>query len=214
MKKINIHKHIYPLFFKYFRTHRMRAFSKQFKLDSHTHILDVGGTEFNWSLISESPMITFLNLTAPKDKSNRGKYWIIADGTALPFKDKAFDIVYSNSVVEHLGSFKNQKLFASECVRVGINYYIQTPNKWFPVEPHYIMLFIHWLPVEIQKRLIRNFSIRGLVTRPSQQECDEMVGSIRLLNKIEVQHLFPDATIWQERFLGWIKSFTAIKLIK
>lgn len=120
-------------------------------------------------------------------------------------------MVYSNSVIEHLGDFENQRLFAAECIRVGQRYYVQTPNKWFFVEPHLITPFIHWMSCEVQWLLLRNFTVWGWITRPSVQECEAFMNSTRLLDKTKLQHLFPDADIWHERFLGLSKSLIAVK---
>jgi len=213
--KINHNKHIYRSIFKNFRVRRMAKFEQKFNLSSEISVLDVGGSEYNWSLISVEPKLTIINVRVPiRSVQLKSASQFIADGRHLPFKDAAFDIVYSNSVIEHLSTSLNQTLFAKECSRVGINYYVQTPNKWFPIEPHYIMVFIHWLPKRIQRRLIRNFTIRGWVNRPSQLECDRKVEELRLLSKKEFQQIFPDADIWYERFLGLAKSMIAVRFNK
>lgn len=209
--RINLYKHIYPIFFKYFRAKRMKLFEERFDLQPETWILDVGGTEYNWTFVSKKPKIVFLNLSVPVGSVNTdSSVWLIADGRHLPFNNNVFAVVYSNSVIEHLSNYQDQSIFANECRRVGKRYYIQTPNKWFPIEPHYITLFIHWLPASIQKNLIRNCSIRGWLTRPSQEDCDQMVEEIRLLPFEDVHQMFPEAEIWRERFAGITKSHIAI----
>lgn len=96
--------------------------------------------------------------------------------------------------------------------RFGIKYFVQTPNKWFPVEPHLLTPFIHYLPKSLQRRLLRNFTVWGLVTRPTVWECENFLREIRLLGYKEFRRLFPKAEIRRERFLGWTKSLIAIKL--
>lgn len=132
------------------------------------------------------------------------------DGRKLPFKDQAFDLVYSNSVIEHLGTWENQQAFAAECKRAGRSYYIQTPNRWFPIEPHYIAFFVHWLPRRIRRRILRHFTLWGWLTRPTQADCDAVIAEIRLLTHKELQALFPEATIWRERVFGLTKSLIAV----
>lgn len=205
---MNIHTLYHP-FLKYFRTKRMRQFCKHFSLSTQTRVLDVGGYEFNWSLVPARPQLTILNLSLPGVKGNAT--WLIADGRHLPFKNGAFDIVYGNSVIEHLGNLESQHLFATECQRVGLCYYIQTPNKYFLIEPHLITPFIHWLPRNIQRHLLRNFTVWGLITRPTEQYCDKFMNEILLLDEKELGHLFPDATIWHERVLGLTKSLIAVR---
>lgn len=206
---MNIHS-IFRPFQKHFRTKRMWQFCQLFELTTESRILDVGGYEFNWMLLGFSPHVTLLNLSATQNKNNKFT-WVVADGRHLPFKTGAFDIVYSNSVIEHLGSFENQQLFAAECRRVGQSYYVQTPNKWFFIEPHLITPFIHWLPRRIQRLLLRNFTVWGWITRPTSQYCESFMNEVRLLNSSDLQQLFPDADIIHERFLGLSKSIMAVK---
>jgi hypothetical protein len=100
-------------------------------------------------------------------------------------------------------------LFAAECKRVGAQYYVQTPNKWFPIEPHLLTPIIHWLPRELQRRLLRNFTVWGLMTRPSEQRCKSLMQEICLLDEQSLRRLFPEADIWHERVLGLTKSLMA-----
>ncbi len=207
---MDIHS-LYRPFLHHFRTKRMQRFCRLFGLTEATQVLDVGGDFFNWSLVSITPSLTIVNLCSPRERENSFA-WVIADGRYLPFKDGAFDITYSNSVIEHLGDFVSQRAFARESKRVGVRYYVQTPNKWFPVEPHLITPFIHYLPKSVQKRLLRNFTIWGLVTRPTVQQCDNFLQQVRLLDERELRKLFPDAEIWHERVLGLIKALIAVKI--
>ena len=115
-------------------------------------------------------------------------------------------------MIEHLGTLENQQAMANECVRVGQRVYVQTPNRHFFIEPHLITPFIHWLPRSWQRKLLRNFTTWGLITRPSQAKCDHFLDEVHLLTRHEMRRLFPNIHIWQEQFLVWTKSFTAIKL--
>ena len=79
------------------------------------------------------------------------------------------------------------------------------------MEPHFICVFIHWFPFSIKRRLIRYFSIWGLLTRADQKQIDTMLADIHLLTYTEMRDLFPDAEIIRERFCGLAKSIIAIK---
>ncbi len=206
---MNFH-HLYRPFFKYFRPKRMRQFWRNFKLTPQTRVLDVGGAWYNWSLLSQQPRLTVLNLETPREQ-NQPASWLVADARYLPFKDQSFEVVYSNSVIEHLADVVNQRLFAAECHRVGQRYYVQTPNKHFPIEPHLLTPFIHWLPHRLQRRMLRNMTIWGMINRPTQQRCDEFMQEICLLDERELRRLFPDAQIWHERLFGITKSLIAVK---
>lgn len=204
---MNIHG-LYRRIFRYFRPKRMRQFWQRFRLTPEARVLDVGGFEFNWSLLPALPRLTIINLALPSERKP-GVAWLVADGRFLPFKDKAFDVVYSNSVIEHLSNAESQHLFATECRRVGVRYYVQTPNKWFPVEPHLLTPIVHWLPRSLQRQLLRNFTLWGLITRPSEHRCEALLQEIRLLDKQDLRGLFPEAEIWHERVLGLTKSLMA-----
>jgi hypothetical protein len=186
----------------------MLLFAETFAVDSRTRILDIGGDPFNWSLLSEAePRIVYANVYTRPGRQD----WIIGDGRRLPFPSGSFDIAYSNSVIEHLGDLGNQEAFARECQRVGVRYYVQTPNRRFFVEPHLITPFIHWLPRRWQCRLLRNFTVWGLVTRPDRQACKQLLDEVHLLDEQDMRRLFPEAQIWRERFLGFTKSLIAAK---
>ena len=192
----------------------MRRFVREIPLTRDATILDVGGFPGTWEAVPEVDCrITILNIdpqaaTAP----NSEKYDIvIGDGTALPFADRSFNVVFSNSVIEHVGDRAQQEAFAREVSRVGRSLWIQTPAKSFFIEPHLIAPFVHWLPLTWQKRAVRYFTLRGLMTKPAPAEVDEFLASIRLLGYHDFAALFPDCDIFVERFFGLPKSYTAIR---
>lgn len=209
---MNIHA-IYRPISRYFRAKRMAEFAERFHVNPDNHILDVGGTPFNWTLLSAQPQITLINYRAPERKI-AGFTYVIADARKLPFADQSFDVVYSNSVIEHLGNLQNQKMMANEIDRVGKQYYVQTPNKYFPIEPHYLAPFIHWLPKTIQPVLVRYCTPRGWLDKSSLKACANLVEEIRLIKESEFQKLFPHAQIWCENFLGLVKSLMAVRVIQ
>jgi SAM-dependent methyltransferase len=72
----------------------------------------------------------------------------------LPFGDQAFDIGFSNAVLEHVGSAARQRLFIAEICRVAKRVFVTTPNRWFPVEPHTSLPLVHYLPKPVFRRLL------------------------------------------------------------
>lgn len=188
----------------------MQRFQKRFRITAETQILDVGGFVFNWSLMPVRPHLTILNLDFPLE-SERAASWVVADGRSMPFHDGAFEMVFSNSVIEHLGDFASQQRFAQEIQRVGLRYFVQTPNRWFPVEPHLITPLIHFLPRTWQRLLLRNFTVWGWVTRPSREQCARFLEEVALLDYQKMRSLFPGAEIHRERFLGFTKSLIAVR---
>jgi hypothetical protein len=194
----------------------MRRFLEWFHPDKETRILDLGGLPRFWLGVPIEAQITLLNLE-PLDDYDRsfmtpGQQTVIGDGTQLNYADQEFDIVFSNSVIEHLGTLDRQAAFASEARRVGKSYWIQTPAKEFVLEPHYVTPFIHWFPKHVQKRMLRNFSLYGWLQRPTEVCVDKVLAELRLLNYTEFSGLFGDTRICVERVLGLPKSYTAFKL--
>jgi SAM-dependent methyltransferase len=79
--------------------------------------------------------------------------YVEGDACALPFADNAFDIVYSNAVIEHVGARDRQALFVRETLRVGKRVFLTTPNRWFPIEVHTKLPLVHWLPDATSHRI-------------------------------------------------------------
>ena len=187
---------------------------REFDITEQTKILDVGGTPYNWLLVDCPAQITLLNLNLPDPLPNLpiNMKYIAGDGTALQFDNKSFDVVFSNSVIEHLYSFDNQKKFANEVNRVGRSLWIQTPAYSFFFEPHFLTPFFHFFPKTVQKKLARNFTLWGWITRPSLEFSNKVIDEINLLTFQQLQSLFPDCNIRKERILGLAtKSFIAVR---
>ena len=195
------------------RRHRMAAFVQTFAPSDSTRILDVGGTETNWGLVGYSGDVTLLNLTVPEATSELPPTirYVQGDGTRLPYEDNSFDIAFSNSVIEHLHSRERQLQFARELSRVAPRLWVQTPARWFPIEPHFMAPFIHYVPSRFRRRLVRRFTPYGLIVRPTQQVVDQLLEEYRLMTYGEVAAAFPDCEVRRERFLGLTKAFVAVR---
>ena len=204
---------VYHVLLRGIRRRRMARFGARFAPGSETRILDVGGTAYNWRLSDLRARVTLLNLDGPRvPESLPGHFTrITASGTDLPHRDGAFDIAFSNSVIEHLGSYERQRRFAEQLRRVGRALWVQTPARWFPFEPHLLTPFVHYLPRSWRTRLLRRFTVWGWLARPSPERVARFVRDTRLLSYREMCELFPDCEIQRERFLGLTKSFVAVR---
>ena len=167
----------------------------------------------NWEYLSVRPRLVILNEERERPDASE-VMWVAGDGCSLPFRDGAFDIVFSNSVIEHVGGPERQRQFATEIARVGRAYWVQTPNRWFPVEPHLLTPFLHWLPKRQRAAIARRFTVWQCITRPSADRrefyIEHFLRDIRLLGPAETKALFPGARLVRERFLGIAKSLIAI----
>ena len=206
---LDIHKFSRPIM-RHFRSRRMEEFVRIFSITDRHQIIDIGGNEFNWTLIPQHPLITIINIDA--EERAEGRFRVErGDARCLQFKDGSFDIAYSNSVIEHVGSWEDQQHFAAEVRRVAPRYYVQTPNRRFIVDPHLLTPFIHFLPKCIARKLMRNFTLHGLITRPNQQWIDEFLARTRMLTETEMHTLFPDAEVLHENVFGMTKSLIAVR---
>lgn len=199
---------------RWFRRRRMRRFERTFRITAATRVLDAGGTAMNWEYLTVRPWLVILN-TGREERDAPGVTWVAGDGCSLPFPDGAFDIVFSNSVIEHVGAPERQQLFAREIARVGRAWWVQTPNRWFPVEPHLLTPFLHWLPAGTRAWMARRFTVWQWVTRPSADRrefyIEHFLNDVRLLGPAEMRALFPGARLVRERFAGLTKSLVVVR---
>ena len=126
----------------------------------------------------------------------------VADATTLPFGDREFPLVFSSSVIEHIPK-ELQPAFAQEVRRVGERYFVQTPNRYFPVEPHYQMPFFQFLPERMRRALNRRFTL-GWRERGRWED-------VNLLSARDLRRLFPDGEIHRERLFGLTKSLMVVR---
>jgi SAM-dependent methyltransferase len=210
---------IYPVM-AYFRRRRLAEMLKTYPNLENYSVLDVGGRPFIWDLLKDEchtmpRQLVLLNTPSETAITPSLDYSIkIADGCQLPYADKSFDLVFSNSVIEHVGDLAQMTQFAKECNRVGKNIYIQTPNRWFPLEAHFGAIFIHWLPDNWYKAL-SFLSLRYFFAFNSPSEKEDFkreLETTRLLSLRQLQRLFPQQKIVAEKVLGWPKSFVVLSL--
>ena len=203
-----------------FRRKRLQEFENLF----FTHfagaekieILDVGGRDYFWehsSLLKHPGVrITLLNLHL-ENTSHPAIQAVQGDATSMPeFGDQSFDLVFSNSVIEHLFSIQNQQKMANEVKRVGKNYYIQTPNKFFPIEPHWVFPFFQFLPFGLKVYLTKNFNLGHIPKAKNKQEAIDLVNEVNLLSKKELENLFSESKLYIEKFMGFHKSYAVYKI--
>lgn len=208
---------LYRLMWKHWRKRRYERFVKLVAADGVGHLLDVGGLSGEWMDRGASVReVDVLNLIAgPQVTCTPGSpviRCISGDGTALNLADKSYDVVYSNSVIEHVGDAASQAAFAREVSRVGKGLWIQTPAHECPLEPHYLGLFLHWFPESWRWPLARWTTFVGLTGAATDDGLRNIIRNTRLLRKKEFVALFPDCEIWVERIL-WIipKSYVAYR---
>lgn len=200
-----------------FRLKRFQFFLEQIRsLPRPLHILDIGGTQAYWDrmgLNDPEIHITLLNLYKEPITDIQRFSSIIGDARNLTeFKDQSIDLIFSNSVIEHLFDLDGQNAMAHEISRVGRSYFIQTPNYYFPIEPHWVFPFFQFFPFSLRVWLTRHFSLGHIGRIPDLHKAQLQVEEIKLLTPKQFQQLFPEGLLYEERFLGMVKSMVMYKI--
>tara|TARA_B100001063_G_scaffold223645_1_gene231026 strand:- start:519 stop:1175 length:657 start_codon:yes stop_codon:yes gene_type:complete len=195
-----------------FREKRFSFFLKKInKMQKPVTILDIGGKINFWEnrdlAGNNEYKITIVNIE--KETSIYSNiHCEIGDATNLnKFNTKSFNIVHSNSVIEHLYNFNNQSKMASEIIRVGQKHIVQTPNKYFFIEPHYLLPFFQFFPDKLKYLILIKTKLSRL-KKWDKNFAKQYIKEIRLLSMKEMKVLFPNSKIYFEKFLGMNKSFT------
>lgn len=197
-----------------FRRRRFAIFESLCEgLQRPVRILDVGGAEGFWrnmGVTGRSEFEIVLLNVKPQEARADNVTAIVGDACELTgIGDREFPVVFSNSVIEHVGDREAQTRMASEVRRVGHRYFVQTPNRYFPIEPHFLFPGFQFLPIDARVALVRRFALGYHDAIPERSAALAAVAEIRLLNAAEMRELFPGATIHRERAAGLTKSLIA-----
>jgi hypothetical protein len=201
----------------YFRRQRMKLFLSLLEgRQGEISVLDIGGTVDYWratrDLWGHLPLkFTIVNL----DVENRDDdEFAIRSGDACDlaeYADNSFDVVHSNSVIEHVGHWPQITAMAAEIRRLAPTYYLQTPNFWFPVEPHYRAIGFQWLPESTRAAILTRHRLGFRGPTRSYDAAMRDVQTVNLLTATQIRVLFPDAQVRSERLLGFAKSLIALR---
>jgi SAM-dependent methyltransferase len=168
-----------------------RAFMAEMAPDAMTSILDVGVTPDQSAADSNFfekwyPHPERITATSIEDASHLtalhpGLTFVQTSGDGLPFEDDQFDIAFSTAVIEHVGDRERQRLFLAELLRVSKRFFITTPNRWYPVELHTYVPFVHWLPQHRHQQVLQKLG----------KEQWSTTDNLNLLDEQQLRALFP-----------------------
>jgi SAM-dependent methyltransferase len=176
------------------RRRRYETFVRGLGVREGDRILDVGCGHLGLRALDDRHEVVGLDSREQPDYPGE---LVRGDALAMPFADSEFDVAYCNSLIEHVAPADRPRL-AAEISRVARRWFVQTPNRWFPIEPHVLLPFFQFLPRALQRRLWR----LGVSGEPYQE--------ISLLDSRELGQLFPDALILRERVGPLTKSLMAL----
>lgn len=192
------------------RRRRWADLRQRIDWDDVKRVLDLGGKPSFWTddVVLGRPLeITCLNLRADAGTHRLGQATVevlVGDATDPPVDPADYDLVFSNSVIEHVGGADAIAAFAG-VTRQGTQYFLQTPNRWFVIEPHFVLPFHFLLPRRVKAAIVMWWD-RG-PRRRTYAEALERVDSIHLLTRRELDLLFPGATVVVDRKWLLPKSF-------
>lgn len=190
-------------------------------LGRRIRVVDLGGTITYWSMVPGESLTSYVsNIVLVNRVQVSADYpapfsFLQGDACDLPELDNnKFDLVHSNSVIEHVGGWHRMRRFADEVHRLAPAHYIQTPNFWFPFEPHFGVPFFQWFPESTRARLCLRFALGHYRRCTTIDEAMKLVQRTQLLDGQQMRLLFPESHIHRERLLALTKSLIAIRVTK
>jgi hypothetical protein len=171
-------------------------------------VVDLGGTPTFWSAAPVKPATTVV-VNLDGFRSLEGIEVVVADACEPPDWLADFDLVFSNSLMEHLGGYTRRRRFADVIRSLAPRHWIQTPYRYFPVEPHWLFPGFQFMPLNARAALTRWWPL-GHIHQTGPEAVDRAL-SVELIGRTEMRFLFPDSAILTERFLGLPKSLIAVR---
>lgn len=149
------------------RKHMYKLFVNEIQPSADDKVVDIGVTP-DVTLVSSNyfekryPYLENVTMASVEDAENLVEYFgegvrfiRLEQNKPFPFEDKAFDILFCSAVLEHVGDNVRQRNFIRECTRVSKKVFLTTPNRWFPMEYHTYIPFLHWLPQKFYQKALR-----------------------------------------------------------
>ncbi|EFC83558.1 class I SAM-dependent methyltransferase [Parafrankia sp. EUN1f] len=192
------------------RWERVREF---FPSIDDMRVIDLGGTVDFWLRLDRRPAhVVVINLDKPAEPAPGDITVIVGDACNPPPEALVgdFDLVFSNSVIEHVGGHANRLAFAEVARRVAPLHWVQTPNRYFPLEPHWLFPGFQFLPVAARASVAQHWPLAHTKS-PTRQDALSATMSTELIGRTELKAYFPDSDIVEERTGPLTKSIIAVR---
>lgn len=173
-------------------------------------VLDLGGYANGWRHITPRPrQVVTVNLDRDDGEPNPGVEVVQGDACAPPgwLLEEKFDLVYSNSLIEHVGGHARRRQLGEVVRALAPAHWVQTPYRYFPLEAHYLFPGFQFLPLRARAELAHRWPVSTLRSTPASAVGDVL--NIEFLSRTEMRYYFPTSAIVSERFLGLTKSLIA-----
>jgi hypothetical protein len=195
-----------------FRARRWNLLLEQFPDLASMTVLDLGGTVTGWSVAPEVPaQLTIVNCDPATGPVPPGVEVVLGDACALDpaISARAWDLVFANSVIEHVGGHHRRVAFAESVRTLAPHHWVQTPNRWFPLEPHFLVPCLQFLPTRLRALVIAEWPLNKW--RPADRRTAmEAALELELLGRSELAYYFPGSTILREHLGPLTKSLVAV----
>ena len=188
-------------------------FLRHFPNLSERRVLDLGGRLDFWVQSGVRPrQVDIVNLYEGNGRAGSWYREVKADACdpSAELGGVHYDLVFSNSLIEHLGGHARRLEFAATVIQSADAYWIQTPYKYFPIEPHWIFPFFQFLPLALQARVSCSWPLMH-TKQPTQPDGVRAALGVELMDKTAMRYYFSGAQLLVERFLGLPKSLIAVR---
>lgn len=196
------------------RTKRWSEVLRRFPRLHEMRVLDLGGDLATWQEAPVRPRhVTSLNLDARHQLESDWFLGLTGDACAPPERlmDRTYDLAFSNSLLEHVGGHAKRKQLAEVILDVAPQFWVQTPYRYFPVEPHWMVPGMQFLPLAAQAFISRRMPFGPASRDTPLEDVVDACAYVELVSLTQFRDYFPGAAIWRESFLGLTKSLVAVR---
>jgi len=198
------------------RERRNRRLQEEFPDLPSMSVVDLGGTVDYWVRSGiVAGHVVVVNRGGAAGTGSTTPTWIdVVEGDACGFRTRSsFDLVFSNSVIEHVGGFVRRREFAATVHELAPRHWVQTPNRYFPIEPHWGVPGMQFLPLRARLWIAARWAWGRRSVPPTGPERDAVgleCAMTELVGPTEMRLLFPGSELWRERVCGVAKSLVAV----
>jgi hypothetical protein len=196
-----------------YRARRWSWLSESFPDLERMSVIDLGGTASAWLRAPVRPLsVHIVNLEPPPDDLPGWLRADHADACDLPpeIRNSSYDLVFSNSVIEHVGGHAQRQRFADAVHALADRHWVQTPYRYFPVEPHWLFPAGQFLPVRARATVVRRWPLVHSPDIDRETALREALG-VELLSITDMKYYFPASMIRHDRLAGLVKSLIAVR---
>ncbi|MGH8929527.1 MAG: class I SAM-dependent methyltransferase [Egibacteraceae bacterium] len=176
-------------------------------------VIDLGGRVEAWRSAPVLPRhVVVLNLLEGGENPPEWSTFVQGDACNPPAEicEQRFDLVFSNSLLEHVGGHARRRQFAETVHGLSARHWVQTPYRYFPVEPHWLFPGFQFLPLLLRAKLSRVWPLQHTRAATSTAALENAL-DVELVGKTEMGYLFPRSHLVAEKAGPFTKSLVAVK---